>query len=145
MPGLAEKRPSVIISDKIKVRNHAQRNDHWFRGYVHRVELNQVGLAFSPSFTSFRGQRYDVRFELNRLVFRRMHQAASCEYQNESRVLFPKAEDVSRTRMRMPSTQTLTKYRPFDRQIASNPPQWLAVTAIAELKPACVPFVVFGP
>ncbi|KAG8917571.1 hypothetical protein FRC00_013438, partial [Tulasnella sp. 408] len=74
VPGLAEKRPSVIVGDRIKVRNHKQRTEHWFRGFVHVVEQLQVGLKFAPSFNSFRGQKYDVRFELNRLTLRRMHQ-----------------------------------------------------------------------
>ncbi|KIO33700.1 hypothetical protein M407DRAFT_229531 [Tulasnella calospora MUT 4182] len=153
VPGLAEKRPSVIIGDKIKVRNHRprdgqrndQRNEHWFRGYVHVVEQNQVGLKFDPSFHSFRGQKYDVRFELNRLTLRRMHQAVAHHKFREERVLFPNEDIVKKLRMRKPVDRQMDRYSPFDRQIATNPPQWLAVTAIAELSPGAVPFVVFGP
>ncbi|KAG8913246.1 hypothetical protein FRC01_004650, partial [Tulasnella sp. 417] len=153
VPGLAEKRPSVIIGDKIKVRNHKQRNargndqrnEHWFRGYVHVVEQNRVGLKFDPSFHSFRGQKYDVRFELNRLTLRRMHQAVSHTKFREERVLFPNEDIVKRLRMHKPLAVQMNGYFPFDKQIATNKPQWLAVTAIAELGPGAVPFVVFGP
>lgn len=176
MPGLAEKRPSVIIGDRIKVRNYNQRRGNrnqnepelWFRGCVHVVEATQVGLKFHDSFNSFRGQKYDVRFELNRLTLRRMHQvrlflssethslgdadqegvwlqAVTHPKFKEQRVLFPNEDIVKRLRMREPIATQMNRYSPFDRQIATNPPQWLAVTAIAELAPGAVPFVVFGP
>ncbi len=144
VPGLAEKRPSVIIGDKIKVRNHGQRGERWFRGYVHSVERYEVALAFDRSFNSYRGQRYDVRFELNRLVIRRMHQAITAPL-NESRILFPTADDVRRLRLRCPGPRQLQAHAAFDRQIAQNPQQWLAVTAIIEQRPGAVPFIVFGP
>ncbi|KAG8984017.1 hypothetical protein FRB90_005620, partial [Tulasnella sp. 427] len=145
VPGLAEKRPSVIVGDKIKVRNHNQRAEHWFRGCVHVVEQLQVGLKFHPSFNSFKGQKYDVRFELNRLTLRRMHQAVANTKFREERVLFPTHNIVQRLRMRKPVDRQMDRYAPFDRQIATNPPQWLAVAAIAELGDGAAPFVVFGP
>ncbi|KAG9024583.1 hypothetical protein FRB95_011337 [Tulasnella sp. JGI-2019a] len=149
VPGLAEKRPSVIVGDKIIVRpvgrvSNNAGDGRWFEGYVHRVEQLQVALVFNPSFHAIRNQRFDVRFRLSRLPLRRMHQAleTSCL---EPRLLFPSPPIVDALRMRRPTATETSRLAPFDRLVAQNAPQWLAVSAIANLKPGAVPFVVFGP
>jgi len=37
VPGLAEKRPSVIIGDTIAVKKSGGADDKWFEGHVHYV------------------------------------------------------------------------------------------------------------
>ncbi|KAG8896554.1 hypothetical protein FRB99_008838 [Tulasnella sp. 403] len=144
VPGLAEKRPSVIIGDTIRVREHGRTNGPWYRGHVHNVEEKQVTLRFASSFYSIRRQTYDVRFELGRLPLRRMHQAVESAF-TEGRVLFPTRTDILRVKVAKPTAARLNSHVPFDRLVGTNPPQWLATIAIAELKPGSVPFVVFGP
>ncbi|KAG9000495.1 hypothetical protein FRB93_012700 [Tulasnella sp. JGI-2019a] len=109
-----------------------------------RVEQVQVALVFNPSFHAIRNQHFDIRFRLNRTPIRRMHQAleTSCL---EPRLLFPTPQIVQTLRMKKPSTGDMAGLAPFDRKIAQNAPQWLAVGAIAKLRPGAVPFVVFGP
>ncbi|KAG8870410.1 hypothetical protein FRB97_009799 [Tulasnella sp. 331] len=149
VPGLAEKRPSVIVGDKIIVRPVGRVSNNvgdgkWFEGYVHKVEQTRVALVFHPSFRAIKGQRFDVRFRLSRLPLRRMHQAleTSCL---EPRLLFPNPSIVGALRMKRPTTMETRVIQPFDRKIAENAPQWLAVCSIANLRPGAVPFVVFGP
>lgn len=149
VPGLAEKRPSVIVGDKIIVRPVGRVSNNtgdgkWFEGYVHKVEQTRVALVFHPSFRAIRNQRFDVSFRLSRLPLRRMHQAleTSCL---EARLLFPSPSIVEALKMRKPSAVECRDLSPFDRKIADNAPQWLAVCAIARLRPGAVPFVVFGP
>lgn len=144
VPGLAEKRPSVIVSDGILVRPHGETSSRWFRGIVHTVQLLQVGLKFHPSFHSIMGLKYDVQFELNRLTYRRMHQALDSPFR-EARVLFPTLIDISKNKLGKPTDIQMEEYTPFDRLVGQNPPQWLAATAVALLKPGSLPFVVFGP
>ena len=51
VPGLAEKRPSLVRGDRLFVRKLAvdgTPENKKYEGYVHRVELNQVFLRFSP-------------------------------------------------------------------------------------------------
>jgi helicase MOV-10 len=49
VPGLAEKRPSVLVGDKIYVRQ-VNTNGHWYQGFVHRVEMDEVVLRFNDGF-----------------------------------------------------------------------------------------------
>lgn len=48
--GLAEKRPSVLRGDKIKVREKNSNERRWFEGVVTVVELSRVLLKFAKSF-----------------------------------------------------------------------------------------------
>ncbi|KAG8853053.1 hypothetical protein FRB96_008431 [Tulasnella sp. 330] len=149
VPGLAEKRPSVIVGDKIIVRPVGRVSNNigdgkWFEGYVHKVEKTRVALVFHPSFRAIRGQRFDVRFRLSRLPLRRMHQALETNCL-EPRLLFPNPSIVETLRMRRPTVMETRVIQPFDKKIAENAPQWLAVCSIANLRPGAVPFVVFGP
>ena len=50
VPGLAEKRPSLVRGDRLIVRKLAADGTPGkkrYEGYIHRVELNQVFLKFS--------------------------------------------------------------------------------------------------
>ncbi|KAI0344525.1 P-loop containing nucleoside triphosphate hydrolase protein [Trametopsis cervina] len=140
--GLAEKRPSLIVTDRIFVKNYGSPVNRWFEGYVHVVQMDAVLLRFAASFNSYRGQRYHVRFDLNRLVYRRMHQGLNTAF-TETRVLFPDANDIAHLPPPTPAmTQSLSL---TDRKIEDNPPQLEAIAAIVNRPAGSVPFVVFGP
>lgn len=142
VPGLAEKRPSVIVGDKVLVKNHGSQKTSWFSGYVHKVEQLRVGLRFSKHFNSFPGQKYDVRFCLGRLPLRRMHQALDSPF-SPPRLLYP--FDVHVIKKRPPTAQEVGALNVIDRKIGGNSMQKLAVTTIRNLEPGSPPFVVFGP
>jgi helicase MOV-10 len=142
VPGLAEKRPSVIVGDQILVKRHDSQKQHWWQGYVHEAHLDKVGLRFSSDFHAFKGQKFDIRFVLNRLPLRRMHHGLDTGSTDTiSRLLFPKPQDISI----MPSTTTISTLNPANRDLGRNPPQMLAVAAIRNLRPGSGPFIVFGP
>jgi helicase MOV-10 len=142
VPGLAEKRPSVIVGDRILVKHHGSPKPHWWEGYVHVVRLDDVGLRFDNKFNAFKGQKFDVRFCLNRLTIRRMHQALDAgNMKLISRILFPQEQDIGRK----PSSTTIAMVNPANRDVQNNLPQMLAVTAIRNLRPGSAPFIVFGP
>ena len=142
VPGLAEKRPSVIVGDTVLVKNHGSQSTSWFSGYVHKVEQLRVGLRFSARFNSYPGQKYDVRVCLGRLPLRRMHQALDSPF-SPPRLLFP--SDAHVIKKRPPTTQEVGALNVIDRKIVDNAMQKLAVTAIRNLEPGSPPFVVFGP
>lgn len=142
VPGLAEKRPSVIFGDQVLVKHHGSPGTSWFCGYVHKVEQLRVGLKFSTRFSSFQGQKCDVRFCLGRLPLRRMHQALDSPF-SPPRLLFPC--DAHIIKNRPPSTQELGTLNVVDRKIGGNAMQKLAVSTIRNLEPGSPPFVVFGP
>ncbi|KAG8834962.1 hypothetical protein FRC17_006265, partial [Serendipita sp. 399] len=141
VPGLAEKRPSVIVGDRIWVKHHGSPKPKWWEGFVHVVRLNDVGLCFNNGFKPLNGQKFDVRFCLGRLPLRRMHQALDTGGYL-SRLLFPTDVDVKN---RKPSEGTIRMITTMNKLVGENPQQRLAVTAIRNLSPGSPPFVVFGP
>lgn len=159
VPGLAEKRPSVLIGsliiitlhlysldgsdvdsgDSILVQRHGANSGKWFEGRVHYVHKEIVGLMFHKSFSNpDKNQRFDVRFKLNRHPLRRQHQALGSTFTPEH-LLFPLQLHVH-TR-----TEDATVITPHNRMLANNSRQLDAVSAIVNNPPGSVPFVVFGP
>jgi hypothetical protein len=64
---------------------------HWYEGHVHVVRQSEVGLVFHPSFGGWSAsQRYTVRFQLNRIVMRRQHQALDSAFEKGSPFPFPR-------------------------------------------------------
>ncbi|TFK49292.1 P-loop containing nucleoside triphosphate hydrolase protein [Heliocybe sulcata] len=139
VPGLAEKRPSVLVGDRILVQRHGSEKGHWFEGHVHFVERDHVGLRFHSSFPGHSANhRYHVRFKLNRIPLRRQHQALDAALRGEH-LFFPEVTHVACSR-------TLsTTICPYNSDIASNPAQMQAIASILDMKQVSVPFVVFGP
>ncbi|KAJ6608247.1 P-loop containing nucleoside triphosphate hydrolase protein [Mycena sp. CBHHK59/15] len=137
-----EKRPSVLVGDRILVQKHGTALGHWFEGGVHTVRKEEVGLRFSASFrTASPAERFTVRFKLNRYPMRRQHQAMDTAF-SEDRVLFPLSAHVPRVSY---PTQARAQLRVFNPLIAANAPQLQAVVSIVRRAPGSVPFVVFGP
>lgn len=130
------------MTDRIFVKNLGSSTDHWFEGHVHRVHEKDVDLRFSDRFNSFKGQKYNVRFDLNRITYKRMHQALDTAF-NPKRILFPGAEHVAN--LKPPTQAQKDTLRLIDRKIADNPPQLEAIAAIVNRPPGSIPFVVFGP
>lgn len=139
VPGLAEKRPSVLVGDKIRVQV-PKSGSKWFAGYVHKVEELRVFLGFGPKFSGISGQVYDVRFSLGRTPLRRMHQALGIAW-DPPRVLFPNIDHFADP-LPIASVDNL---EPFNRLLRSNPEQMLAVKTILRLPPGSAPFGIWGP
>ncbi|CAE6520072.1 unnamed protein product [Rhizoctonia solani] len=140
VPGLAEKRPSVLVGDSIKVRPHnpsATNNTTWYIGYVHVVRKDEVGLRFAHRFLPVAGTRFDIRFCLNRIPVLRMHQALATAFA-EPRALFP---TIAHEKRRI-ATRDVRSVNPL---VSQNPPQLLAVKSIVSLPPGSPPFIIFGP
>lgn len=143
VPGLAEKRPSIIVGDKILVqRAEDAGSTRWFEGFVHRIRLTDVDLRFNASFRPLKGQKYNVQFKVNRIPLRRMHQAIATAFSSD-RVLFPTwAHTTNQKRI---TEERISVIRTVDRTIQSNPPQLRAVGTIVFMPPGSVPFIIFGP
>ncbi|KAJ7746485.1 P-loop containing nucleoside triphosphate hydrolase protein [Mycena maculata] len=142
VPGLAEKRPSVLVGDRILVQKQGSTPGHWFEGGVHVVRKEEVGLRFNASFrVTSAADRYNVRFKLNRYPMRRQHLAMDTVFL-EDRVLFPLPLHVPRIPY---PTQASARIKAFNPLIATNTPQLQAVVSIVKRVPGSVPFVIFGP
>ncbi|OCH91263.1 P-loop containing nucleoside triphosphate hydrolase protein [Obba rivulosa] len=139
VPGLAEKRPSVIVGDRIEVQPAQATSGRCFEGWVHVVRLNDICVGFSTSFKPAGGQRFNVRFQLNRIPLRRQHQALNAP--GLKRVLFPEVVDASSQVMPAAAPSS----RLFNALLRGNPEQLRAISAIKQLKPGAAPYIVFGP
>ncbi|KAI4522633.1 P-loop containing nucleoside triphosphate hydrolase protein [Schizophyllum commune Loenen D] len=137
--GLAEKRPSVLLGDRILVRSNNDTAGKWFEGRVHVVRQVEVGLKFHASFGWTNDQRYIARFKLNRIPLRRQHQALDTVF-DQPRALFPVAAHLASGPH--PSAAGLQTVNPL---IATNAPQLQAVASIVKMPKGSLPFVVFGP
>ncbi|KIO21468.1 hypothetical protein M407DRAFT_44382, partial [Tulasnella calospora MUT 4182] len=141
VPGLAEKRPSVLVGDSVHVRLKRNPNQ-WFEGRVHAVRERDVGLRFHERFTYIKDELCDVRFTIPRIPLRRMHLAVNSEF-SPDKVLFP---DESHIRgLRRPFLAETMRIDTFNPLVASNPLQLEAVTAIVNRPAGVVPFVIWGP
>ncbi|KAI7729924.1 hypothetical protein M8C21_001227 [Ambrosia artemisiifolia] len=94
VPGLAERRPSLVTGDLIiaKAVSHTEHNmPPLYKGYINRVEAEEVLLSFHEDVHSYysEGDRYDVQFEYNRLSMRRLYQALEASGKLDSEFLFP--------------------------------------------------------
>ncbi|KXN81887.1 Putative helicase mov-10-B.1 [Leucoagaricus sp. SymC.cos] len=139
VPGLAEKRPSVLIGDRILVRKTEDPQGHWYAGHVHIVNRDEVGLAFHQSFRGWTTtQKYHIRFKLTRIPLQRQHEALNASF-SESRIFFPDSSHLPMAPVPRPITKTINNL------ILTNPAQVQAVTSIITLSPGSLPFVVFGP
>ncbi|KAI0027031.1 P-loop containing nucleoside triphosphate hydrolase protein [Vararia minispora EC-137] len=140
VPGLAEKRPSVLTGDRILVRPQHTERGKWYEGHVHVVHQMEVGLCFHGSFpVPAQNTRHHIHFKLQRIPLRRQHQALDTAFAAD-RLLFPTSAHI---KTRSPAKSfTIRLFNPL---IASNRPQIEAVHAIMSLPPGSMPFILFGP
>ncbi|KAK0492593.1 RNA helicase [Armillaria luteobubalina] len=140
--GLSEGRPSVLVGDFILVRPVGQPDKTWFEGRVHHVAMSYLELAFSDKFNTYRGNKFDVRFVLNRLPHRRAHHAL-VNKNDSPRLLFPGPEHLRDAQPVSPDE--LEALIPLNRSLGDNPEQLETVAAIVHQPRGSVPFIVFGP
>ncbi|KAL3040109.1 hypothetical protein AAZX31_01G220700 [Glycine max] len=94
VPGLAERRPSLVHGDFIFVKLTSERDNNTtpvYQGYIHRVEADEIYLKFDPGFHFYHRDenRYDVHFTYNRINMRRLYQAAEAAEKLVTDFLFP--------------------------------------------------------
>ncbi|RDY10645.1 putative RNA helicase SDE3, partial [Mucuna pruriens] len=94
VPGLAERRPSLVHGDFIFAKLTSNPNNNTtsiYQGFVHRVEADEVYLKFDPEFHFYHRDenRYDVHFTYNRINVRRLYQAVEAADNLGNEFLFP--------------------------------------------------------
>ncbi|XP_017768712.1 PREDICTED: putative helicase mov-10-B.1 [Nicrophorus vespilloides] len=158
IPGLAEKRPSVIVGDIIKIRLH---NDHKvFSGMVANVNdqtviIDHVHHAFVDFIKKHDNIELDVSFTLSRLLYERMHNAVhNCA--NKMDILFPVIKDAIKMDIEFPmipgannNTTTIPRLSRdllFQKDIiGSNHEQRCAVENILAGSSGIAPYIIYGP
>ncbi|KAB2014605.1 hypothetical protein ERO13_D09G219800v2 [Gossypium hirsutum] len=140
VPGLAEKRPSLVHGDHIFAKlacEDASGSDRVYEGCIHRVEADEVYLKFAPEFHSnhIDENLYNVQFTYNRINMRRQYQAIDAAKSLNVSLLFPSGSPKSRvieTTPLVPICCTL------------NEEQMCSIEMILGCKGG-PPYVIFGP
>ncbi|CAG9766696.1 unnamed protein product [Ceutorhynchus assimilis] len=145
VPGLAEKRPSVIKGDRIEIKVHG---DHTaYQGVIFKVEDKYcVITGLHPDIVTNIQQcpklEMDVRFRLGRIHYERMHRGVEqVEINGFLRQLFP--SDAPRKNIRQPIT--IGRNELFNKQIYTNQEQMTAVEKIVNNTSKGAPYIVYGP
>lgn len=109
-----------------------------YGGPVVDVQLSRVIVRLHENFPDLPDRRWDVRFMVNRLLLRRMHDAIGKGHIH-NRILFPD-ESHRRPARDLPSPDFT-----HNRNVASNPRQSLAIARIMAQSQGDIPFIIFGP
>ncbi|BGP41754.1 Helicase MOV-10 [Rhodotorula kratochvilovae] len=142
VPGLAEKRPSVLRGDAIRVRPSGG-NGVWHEGRAVEIRLLEVGLRFSHRFTPSPSARFDVQFVPPPTTTRRQLTALS-HADLPSALLFP-SQDPADYPPRRPLYELAAQRDFFDPALEVNPEQRDAVLSIVHGSSGAYPFILFGP
>lgn len=92
VPGLSEKRPSLMVGDKVVVQSSSQLGVD-YEGFIHKVCAMEVLLKFHQKFhSSYSGEECSVHFVLSRGPIRRCHVAVDLALKHlGEHVLFPRS------------------------------------------------------
>uniref|UniRef100_A0A671LT19 RNA helicase n=1 Tax=Sinocyclocheilus anshuiensis TaxID=1608454 RepID=A0A671LT19_9TELE len=144
LPGVSENRPSVLRGDHLLLTKSEEvqlSTVTKYKGYVHRVELDQVKLGFSRRLLDgfIDNMKFRVEFTVNRLPLKLQHRAVHMAVQHELRdVLFPVGS-------RSVTPESPPALRLFDQKLDKNPEQKNAVCNIVAGTSKPAPYLVFGP
>ncbi|KAF5277498.1 hypothetical protein FQR65_LT03836 [Abscondita terminalis] len=73
---LGEKRPSLIVGDRIIAKSPHIVDAEEYEGYIHKIQANHVFLKFSQTFhEEYNGEDVSIMAIASRSAYRRMHQA----------------------------------------------------------------------
>ncbi|WVZ55292.1 hypothetical protein U9M48_005971, partial [Paspalum notatum var. saurae] len=135
VPGLAERRPSLVQGDFIVAR-YAGNDARPYQGFIHKVEADEIFLQFDNQFHLNHRDRnkYHVSFTYNRVNMRRLYKAIhDAEFLGPG-VLFPRQSPCRSVRS--------WPFKPLNPHI--NTEQTDAVAKILGCRGA-PPYVIYGP
>ena len=101
VPGLAEKRPSVLVGDSVFVSKVGSSDMKLYEGYAHHIRDISVELKFDNTFHRqfVREQRFNVQFTFSRKLLRVFHQGLENLTKRDKSLLtnwlFPRAESFA--------------------------------------------------
>ncbi|KAI5587494.1 hypothetical protein BDE02_05G036400 [Populus trichocarpa] len=137
VPGLAERRPSLVNGDHVFVKLENAPDSNAYQGCIYRVEADEVLLKFSNNLLTHHrnGNLYNIRFTYNRVNMRRLYQAVQAAEGLEHDLLFP-SESTKRRLIKTPG------FVPFNNSL--NQEQIRSVEMILGCEGA-PPYVIYGP
>ncbi|KAG1358655.1 hypothetical protein COCNU_08G001010 [Cocos nucifera] len=140
VPGLAERRPSLVYGDYIFVQlaTHSPDDDNrTYQGIIQRVEADEIFLRFDENLHRRHRNKnlYNVSFKYNRVNMRRLYQAILAAEKLGPQFLFP----WQSSHRRMIETSSFMPLNAF-----LNSEQVRSVEMILGCKGA-PPYVIYGP
>ncbi|XP_041969109.1 probable RNA helicase SDE3 isoform X2 [Aricia agestis] len=139
VPGLAEKRPSLLRGDFLFIRPNEDK-DIIFEGKIKDIEDSLIVISgvdqrlmkyYSPTAT------FSVRFIMSRMAFERMHRAAEVYAFKHTHLIFPTPPNIPFR------VKKINKF--YNGRVAVNAEQVLAVERIVSRPLGAAPYIVFGP
>ncbi|XP_044764365.1 probable RNA helicase armi [Coccinella septempunctata] len=80
---LSEKRPSILVGDKVFAHDPYKNTDVTWEGFVHKTGAKHVYLKFSPVFhQSYDSEDYSTHVEATRTTIKRLHFAVDMAVKN---------------------------------------------------------------
>ncbi|XP_078481514.1 putative helicase MOV-10 [Ciona intestinalis] len=152
VPGLLERRPSVVVGDSILVKIlgpnekfcdlDANGQPISYQGYVHQVEQEEIVLGFHKKFEQkfVNGMSFAVEFQYNRYPMKLQHRAVE-QLLNEEQLnfLFPNYLKSQFHPLKCPNNLRL-----YNQKLESNRQQVQAINSIV-FDQSQVPYIIFGP
>ncbi|CAM8923535.1 unnamed protein product [Rhodiola kirilowii] len=139
VPGLAERRPSLVYGDVVfakLVSDSSDGNTRPYQGYICRVETDEVLLSFCREFETYykNGRSYNIQFSYNRVSVRRLYQAVELAQKLGPNILFPSYKNQRK--------MIKAAFKPFTCKL--NEEQMHAVGTILSCR-GSPPYVIYGP
>lgn len=148
VPGLVEKRPSVIVGDMIDIRLNSDHTG--YRGFIRKVNSMsvEIGNVHNELICIIENMGrlekcFDIRFVLGRLSFERQHSGVDQVIRkNLLPYIFPQSNPKVRVRTVL---RTVENGEFFDQSIVNNQEQKTAVRNILNRTSGQYPYIIFGP
>lgn len=144
VPGLAEKRPSVLLGDGVLIYCPAVDSTRTFEGVVHEVLQAGVEVRCSSAFhSSYKlGMPVSIRFTFNRTPMRRCHEALE-QLRRQNSIPLLMARPAVKKGYRPTPLGRVSPLSLFDSEL--NVEQELAVNIFLQYSPQQLPLILFGP
>ncbi|XP_063539348.1 RNA helicase Mov10l1-like [Cydia strobilella] len=143
VPGLAEKRPSLMLGDLVYVRPH-NKTEVMYEAIITDIQDNyaqfsQISAKFHKLYILYKNDaKFDIRFCMSRMPLERMHVAVD-DMRREHMLTktFPKGNE------RVPPIKRITNF--YNPLIANNPEQHAVVEHIVAGSSGTAPYLLHGP
>eukprot|EP01117_Protostelium_nocturnum_P012538 TRINITY_DN4618_c0_g3_i4.p1 TRINITY_DN4618_c0_g3~~TRINITY_DN4618_c0_g3_i4.p1 ORF type:complete len:945 (+),score=254.96 TRINITY_DN4618_c0_g3_i4:86-2920(+) len=141
VPGLAEKRPSVLVKDSVYAWIPGSK-DVEYEGVVQRTYRDKVALVFCEGFKDLifpdRSIKFNIRFGFSRIPKRIMHRAL---LHSDIDIIWPEKRNLPSNN---PKWKTKNDIDWHDRELSRNEEQCQAILSVVNKTNENIPFLLFG-
>lgn len=144
---LSEKRPSIVLGDKILATDPFNERGRDYEGVVHKVSAKHVYLKFSPLFhDQYNGEDYSIKVIPGRQPYRKLHHAIYSTVRSlGGELLFPSKLTTKdpQVELNLDEESNDLKFDWYNEKL--NLPQKNAVLNVLRGNARPLPYIIFGP